>query len=209
MPYLQTTPPAIEPVLVEDIHLSSRIDDANDADDALIAALITTARQVLENECNRSFITQSWEYECDSFPGLQSVGALLIQRPYSLPDNALLLEKGPVQAVSAINYLDYSSTWNVWPSTNYVVDNIAKLCRITPIFGQIWPVTLPQISAINIEFTAGYGSTAAAVPAPLIQAIKMLTGFYYDNRNAAGSAKLAELPFGVKALIDPYILKIV
>lgn len=206
MPYKLITPPALEPITVEDVKLNSRIE--SDADDKLIAALISSARKYAENYCNRSFLTQTWKLIADSFPGLDTAGALLIQRPYSLPANALLIERGPVQAVSSIAYTDMGSNPQTFDPSQWVLENTGSIARITPIFGQIWPITLPQIGTVTVTFTAGYGDDPDDLEAPIVQALKLLAGHYYDNRAATTAANLREIPIGVQALLDPYQLQI-
>lgn len=201
MPYQLITPPASEPVLVEDVKLNSRID--SDADDALIAELITSARTHAENYMDRSILPQTWRLVLDSFPGLCSVGSQLVQRPYSLPDNAILFGKTPVTGVTSIKYLDMSATLQTWDPSQYTVEASGDLCRITPIFGQIYPITLPQIGAVQVNFTAGW-PTVAAVPMPIIRAIKMLAGYWYNTREAVTGQNLRVVPHGIEALLGMY-----
>lgn len=205
MPLRLLTPPAGEPVTVEDIKANSRL-DVIAVDDGLITALIVAARTHLENRCNRSFLSQTWKLTLDAFPGQQSIGSALVERPFSLQDNAILLERGPVVSVSSIQYLDMSSALQTMPSADYTLVLSDEIARITPVFGKIWPITLPQIGAVTVTFIAGYGA-ATAVPAPLIQALKLLVGHFYDNREAMGSGQ--EVPFSISALIDDYIPKLI
>lgn len=206
MPYQLLTPPAAEPVDVDDVKLNSRIE--GDDDDALIAELITSARMHVENYTVRSLINQTWKLVLDAFPGCSSTGQMLIQRPFSLPDNALLLEKTPVQSISSIGYTDMGSNPQTFDPTQYKVDSSGDICRITPIFGQIWPITLPQIGSVNVTFVAGYGPDGTSVPSPILRAIKMLAGHFYNNREATSAANLKEIPIGICAMLDPYQLQL-
>ena len=65
--------------------------------------------------------------------------------------------------------------------TLYVADLTGPLARITPKFGRIWPPTLPQIAAVTVSFTAGYG-LAAAVPQGLKNWMLLRLGALYENR---------------------------
>lgn len=58
------TPPAMEPVTLEEVKLHLRVDVTEE--DSLISALITAARQKAEEYTKRAFITQSWELALDS-----------------------------------------------------------------------------------------------------------------------------------------------
>lgn len=70
----QVTPPAVEPVMLEETKLHLRVDGTEE--DSLIAALITAARQKAEDYTRRAFITQTWELALDS-----ACGVLHLPRP--------------------------------------------------------------------------------------------------------------------------------
>ena len=97
------------------------------------------------------------------------------------------------------------------PSESYVSDMSGLLARVTPRFGQIWPATLPQIGAVTVSFTAGYGATADKVPAGLVHWIKMRVATLYEHREEVVSARgvnVTPLAF-VDGLLDPYRLVMV
>lgn len=60
------TAPAVEPITLDEAKLHLKVDSADD--NALITALITTARQLAEKETQRAFITQTWQMYLDSAP---------------------------------------------------------------------------------------------------------------------------------------------
>lgn len=204
MPLKQTLAPAIEPVTVDQLRANSRLDTAAGDDEPLLKALITAARRHCENYCSRSFIEQEWLLTLDAFPGNETVGSQMVRSPYQLPDNAILLERGPVISVDSISYLDMGSTQQLVPTSLYTAELSGDIGRVTPVFGQIWPITLPQIGAVTVAFTAGFGPTAADVEAPIIQAILMLCEHLYSNRGLMSALTLGEMPWGVAALLDNY-----
>ena len=59
-------PPATEPVTVAEAKAHARIDI--DDDDAMVAALITAARQWVEDTTGRCLITQQWKLTLDNWP---------------------------------------------------------------------------------------------------------------------------------------------
>ena len=135
------------------LHLRVDIDD----DDDLISALIVAAREYAETLTGRCFVAQSWRYVIDSFPGLVPAGVPW-GKVYSRPGNAIYLQRSPVQAVTSITYLDMSSTEQTVPPTLYTADMTSEPARITPCFGQIWPIPLPEIGAVEVDFVAGYAA---------------------------------------------------
>jgi uncharacterized phiE125 gp8 family phage protein len=202
MPYVLVTPPGSEPVTLEEAkaHLEYEFSDR----DLLISSLITAARIHAEMVCQRQFITATWDLVLDAFPGQMLMG-VPAGVPFSLPGHAVLLNKSPVQSVSYINYQDMSSTLQTMPPENYTVDTSSDPTRITPIFGQIWQPTLPQVGAVKIRFVAGYGEPDD-VPEGIKSWIKLRVATLFQHREEVAvlqKGKLELLPF-VDGLLDPY-----
>lgn len=208
MPFHLVTPPAVdattgiaEPVSLAEVKLHLRVDIPDD--DALILALISSARQMAETLTNRQLLTATWNLVLDAFPGPSLMG-VPAGTPYSLPGHTILIAKGPVQAVQAITYLDMNFDQITMPPQNYVVTSTDDLTRITPIFGQIWQPTLPQIGAVNVQFVAGYGDSTQ-VPEGIKHWIKLRVDSLYNQRGEVAFARgrMDKLPY-VDALLDPY-----
>lgn len=161
MPLQILQEPAVEPLTLAEAKLHLRVDIPDD--DALISALITSVRQYAETITRRAFIQQTWAYVIDSFPGPTLIGVPW-GKTFTLPRHAIAIEKSRVQLVTAINYLDMSGTPQVMPAADYTVDYSSEPCRITPVFGQIWPIPLPQIGAVNVRFVAGYAAPVVFDP---------------------------------------------
>ena len=155
MPLQIIQEPAVEPLSLAEAKLHLRVDITDD--DALISALISSVRQYAETITRRAFIQQTWQYVIDSFPGPTLTGVPW-GKTFTLPQHAIEIEKSRVQQVTAINYLDMSGNLQVMPAAQYVVDYSSEPCRITPVFGQIWPIPMPQIGACNVQFVAGYAA---------------------------------------------------
>lgn len=178
-----------EPVSLAEVKQHLRVDIADD--DALILALVSSARQMAETLTNRQLLTATWNLVLDAFP-----------------ERAILIPKGPVQVVASISYLDMNFNLVTMPPENYVVASTDDLTRITPIFGQIWQPTLPQIGAVTVQFVAGYGDSTQ-VPAGIKHWIKLRVDSLYNQRGEVAFARgrMDKLPF-VDALLDPYRIAI-
>jgi len=202
MPMQLITPPAGEPVSLAEAKLHLRVDF--DDDDSLIQVLISAARQAAETLTNRQLVTARWRMVLDSFPGPSLMGVPAGQT-FTLPGHAVLLPKSPVASVVEIRYLDMAGVWQVMPAANYTVDCACEPARITPVFGQIWPISLPQIGAVSVIFDAGYGD-ASAVPEGIKTWIKLRLGSLYVHREEVASmtrGRIDPLPF-IDGLLDPY-----
>ena len=202
MPLQLITPAAQEPVSILEARQHLRVDF--DDDDALISALISAARQAAEMLTGRQFITARWKLVLDSFPGPSLMG-VPAGVPFTLPGHAILLPKGPVQGVVTITYLDMAGVLQTMPAANYAQDLACEPARITPVFGQIWPIPLPQIGAVSVTFDAGYGAPEQ-VPEGIKSWIKLRVGSLYAHREdvaALSRGRIEPLPF-LDGLLDPY-----
>ena len=201
MPLQLVTSPAEEPVSLADAKLHLRVDFTDD--DALITALISAARQAAEMLTGRQIVTARWKLVLDSFPGPSLMG-VPAGEPFSLPGHAILLPKSPVASVLSIQYLDMSGAWQTMPATDYTVDAACEPARITPVFGKIWPITLPQIAAVAVTFDAGYGSPAS-VPEGIKAWVKLRIDSLYNHRGetAVVTGRLEPMPY-VDRLLDPF-----
>lgn len=186
MGYTLVTPPGAEPLTRDEAKLHLRVDTATE--DTLIDGLIAAARQYAEQQTQRSLITQVWRYTLDAFPR-----------------GCIAMVKGPVSAIGSITYVDVAGVTQTMPTSDYAIDMTGTLTRITPKFGKVWPVTLPEIGSVAVNFTAGYGD-ATAVPKGIKQWMLLRIGSLYDNREEIGR-DLKPLPF-VDSLLDPYRIEV-
>lgn len=183
--------PTVEPVTVAEAKLHLRVDIATD--DTLIGLLITAARQTLELMARPqlAMITQTWKYIADQWPS----GDTVELRPW------------PLQSVASIKYTDDDGVTTTWASTNYLVDTYSEPGRVRLKSDASWPsTTLQELNGLAIQFVAGFGASGSAVPAPLRQAMLILVGHWYENRELAltTGAMASEIPFTVRALMAPW-----
>jgi uncharacterized phiE125 gp8 family phage protein len=185
MAYQLITPPSGEPVTLAEAKLHLRVDITDD--DALITSLITVARQYAEMVTQRQFLTASWRLVLDCFPPM------------------IRLDKMPLVSVDSIKYTDLNGVLQTMAITDYAVDTSAEPVRITPVFGKIWPIPVPQIGAVQVNFTSGYG-TAANVPEGIKSWMKVRIASLYNNREEVAilpRGKIEPLPW-IDGLLDPY-----
>ncbi|QQR69854.1 MAG: phage head-tail connector protein [Alphaproteobacteria bacterium] len=187
-----TIPPASEPVSLDEAKAQCRIDGAQD--DALLTRLIVVAREACESYTGRALISQSWTLWRDSFPADGS--------PLRLP-------RPPLQSVASVQSYDESDLFVAMIASDYMVDTASTPGRVALRSGRSWPVAGRALHGVRVEFTAGYGTSADAVPAALRQGILAHIAALYEYRgdglNAQGElASLAALPPLAEALYAPY-----
>ena len=156
----------------------------NGLENDLIADLITAAREYAENFQHRCYITQTIELVLDEFP-----------------DDEIVVPRPPLIAVSSIKYTDTDGNQQTWDNANYTVDNKSHPGRIIPAYTKTWPATRDVPNAVTVTYTAGYGDATTDVPKRVKQAIKLLIGHLYENREATSEKQLASVPMAVEALL--------
>ncbi len=169
--------PSVEPFTRAEAKLHLKVEHT--ADDTLIDALITAARQAAEHELGRSLLQQTWELVLDEFP------------PYEIK-----LARPPVLGISSVTYVDTASTQQVLAANRYVLDKETEPGYLLPALDTSWPSTLGDTTnAVRVQFTAGYGAQASAVPASVRQWMLLQIGAMYRNREAfATGPAVHELP---------------
>jgi uncharacterized phiE125 gp8 family phage protein len=180
------------------------------AEDTYIESLITAARTLVEDHTGRRLITQTWNYYLDNFgdgnrwPNNLELG--LILNAYG-NDNIKLPYAAPLQSVSSITYMDSDESSNAMSTSDYIVDIKSEPGRVVLGYGKSWPsATLSPSNPINIEFVAGYG-TSTTVPKQIKQAMLLITGDLYENRENSRDTKfgeLKEIPLAAKRLLKQY-----
>jgi len=184
------TPPSVEPIDRDDIaKLDLKLEPGAEEDD-LLDIWIQAAREGIEERTGRSLITQSREMKLDYFPVC----------------NYIEIPNGPVQEDSVvIKYFDENEAEQTLLSSEYWVDTHSPIARI--VIKNYWPAIKCRPNAVTIEYDAGYGDTAAEVPARLKSAVLLRLGHLYENRQSVITGSLThEVPLGEDDLIQPYII---
>lgn len=184
MPYglTITTPPVEEPVTLVEAKAHLRVDI--EADDVFITNLIEAARIKYELETNLVLVNTTYTLFLDRFP-------LIIRPP-----------KSPLFSVATIKNIDNDGNLQTVPAADYKVDNRTIPGRIEEAFDKTWPTTRDEVNAVEVEFVAGFGAAAADVPLDIKQALLLLVGHWYENREDSISATtIVKIPNGLRSLV--------
>jgi len=164
--YRLDTGPTVEPVTAEEVKTYARV--AHAVEDYLISSWISAARKLAEDYQHRSYLTQTYKLVYDSFP-----------------ESIIEFPRPPLVSVEQVAYYDYEDTETVFASTNYTVDTISEVGRLSLNYQVQWPtVTLRPINGVIIDFTSGYSSAAGAVPESVKNAIYLYCTHMYENRES-------------------------
>lgn len=152
-------------------------------DDDYIKELIATAVEWGEAFQNRSWITRAITVYLDGWPSV----------PFYLP-------MPPIESITSISYFAPDGTETaIDPSTYWLTpDGALSLSE-----GKIWPSdTLRSTSGVKIVYKAGYGDTADAVPKRCRQAVLLMVGHWYENReNVVVDATANQIPDAAQMLL--------
>ena len=183
------TAAATVPLSLTETKLHLRVDGS--ADDSLITALISAARDYVETTTSRSLINQTFYYYIHDWP---SAGYIPLPRP-------------PLSSVTGVTYVDDDGATTTWGTANYYADTINTPGMVVLEDDADWPDDdLRATNAIRVEYVAGYGTAGTQVPQAIRQAMLMAIGHWYENREYAVTtgAVPKTLPLAVDALLATY-----
>jgi len=179
------TAPALEPLSLVEAKAWLKVDST--ADDTLILALITAARVHIEQATRLLLLTQSWKLVADCWPCQRQWRGRIVDVPLS-----------PVQSVTSITLYDEEDVVTPVNPATYRLDRSQVNPRL--IFSALPPAPQRLAQGIEIALVNGFGDTAATVPEPLRQAMRLLLAHFYLNRGDV----TAPVPTSVQALIAPF-----
>jgi uncharacterized phiE125 gp8 family phage protein len=186
MSLVMTSGPALEPVTVAEAKAHLRVDGT--AEDVLIASLLLTSRLHVEAALGLALITQSWTFALDRWPQMPAV---------DLPIR-------PVQAIAFVRVLASDGTPTTLGASDYILEGRGVPPRLART-GTSWPLPGQVVSGIEIAFTAGFGSAASDVPAPIRHALLLLVAHWYEHREPIEiGSDLLTIPTAVSQLLMPY-----
>lgn len=191
MKHRLVTAPATEPVSSTEAKLHCRVDGSDE--DAWFTTAIQAARRWCENLCERAFITQTWALYLDGFPDASD------------DDGKILLPRPNLLSVTSIVYKDTAGASQTLSAALYQVDDKSEPGVVMPAPDEEWPETEDgRLNAVTVTYTAGYGAAASDVDPLAVQAIKILVGHWYENRETTVvGAVSAEMERAMRQLLAP------
>ena len=184
MNYRLVTGPATEPLTYAEVKAFLRLND--DSEQTFVTTLITIARQIVEGQTWRPLISQSWALQFD-----KSELNLFISN----------INKAPIISIDTVSYYDTDNVLQTLSPTLYETDiygNPARF-RLKSI-----PTVYDRMGALIVNFVCGY-TNAAAVPQAIKQAMLLIIGHLYENRqDVVTGTQVNEMPLASRYLLEPY-----
>ncbi|MCZ7893438.1 head-tail connector protein [Agrobacterium salinitolerans] len=184
MTYALIHPPQAEPLTLAEAKAHLRLDSGDE--DALIAALIRTAREHLERTTGLCLIRQTWRLYLDRWP----------------ENGVILIGRTPVQAIETILVFDGEERPADITAGEKLLDGAARPARL-------WlrdpPAPGRAMNGIEIDFIAGYGEAGTDVPDTLKRAMLIHVAQMFALRGAvAPENQPAAVPAGYERLVAPF-----
>lgn len=196
------TPPAVEPVTLEEIRRQCRIDSDITEEDEDLLEWVATARELAEDYTGRSFVERVLECRFSAFP-------------WVWPSSDVVLPQGPVIEILSIAYYNaIGELTQMVEGTDYQLALGEEPSRIYPAVENtgVWPAAQERRDAVTVTYRAGYASAgsptdAENVPKKAKQAIKMLAAHFFENRESVivseRRAVPLEVPYSFERVLDP------
>ncbi len=181
-----TIAPTVEPVSLAEAKQQCRVDASVTDEDLLITSYIKSAREFCEGLDWRAYLTQTCELWLDEWPC----------------DDEIYIPCAPLQSVSSITYYDTSDVAHTLDTSIYFVDTVGEPGQVHLRAYKSWPaIALRDYNAVCITFVAGW-QTPEQVPETIKQAIRLLVGHWYENREDTLTGTINRIiENGVRALL--------
>lgn len=181
------TPPDIEPVTLAEMRAHLGIAQATDTSrDGVIKGRIISARQWAETYTRIAFIKQTWAGYAVAFPS-ERMGL-----------------KMPLLSVNSIKYRDSNNLLQTLDPAYYAAD--LEQGGVIPAYNAQWPVALPFLNSVQVEYSSGFGEDAEDVPESIKEAIKFIVGQWEVFQSSIeGVMRPFTIPNAAKQLLDNYV----
>lgn len=188
----QTTEPTYQPVTLSEArnHLRLVATNGSHPDDSTVETYIKAATGYAEDRTNKVYAQREFTLKRNSFA------------------ETMALPVYPVLSVDSIAYVDDTGATQTMAESNYqvIVDRIPAIVHLE----DVPTVDEDTLNAVTITVTAGIESgnsppSADKIPDAVKQAIKLMVGHFYENREAVTADVRPEMvPMATDALLWPH-----
>lgn len=188
--------PSAAPLSVDEAKLFLKVD--SDDEDDLIEGLIAAARNIFETLTGRTCVETGYVCAWDRWPRVGTYIGAGYTREIELP-------RTPLIELTKLSYLDENGDEVEIDADDYRAEEGGDP-RQYPRVVLNSDVSIPALGifpgALRAEFAAG-AADAAAVPAEIKAALRLLVVHLYENRSPVVIGSIInEVPFALKALIE-------
>lgn len=157
---LLSSGPASEPVTATEA--KKQLEITGSAHDDQVSLLIEAAREQWEHDTDSALINQTWTLTTDHL------------REFRFP-------KRPVDSITGVTYYDSGNSQQTLSSSLYQLDKAQNAFRLAA--DQTWPATYGRWDAVTFIVVLGGHANESTVPKIAKQAMLLLIGHYFENRD--------------------------
>ena len=198
--------PLVEPVEAAEVRDYLRLPDTGQ--DAQLTRFILESREYIEAKSGLAGINQTWKLGLDHWfskhePWWDGEYEGHINTIHGHSANGVItLPVYPLVSVDSITVYDTGRVATSVPvAETFIIDTYSRPGRMSLDFGKVWPIATQTIKAIEINYTAGFGADADAVPELFKAGIVKMAAYLTDNRFSCDLSE-AYTKSGARSSID-------
>ena len=181
----RTAAPAGEVMPADDMRAFLRIDDETQEETKVIERLIAAARERVEWDTGLLLLPQTWA----------------VSRLYWPREASLILPAAPATGVVKLSYTAGGEEHVISPA-DYCMERVQERYARVWMLGERWPEARLEFPGLLCQFTCGFERP----PEDLLEAVRALVAYWYDNREAAIAstaykAEVSVLPLRYQELV--------
>jgi uncharacterized phiE125 gp8 family phage protein len=175
--YVLVTPASALPISLDEVKTQAKLDADDTSEDTYLQSLILAAVNRCESYIRRDLINKTYRLYLNRFPYSDTVG--------------IEIKRSKLQSISFLKYY-LDGVLTTLSSANYYFADSADYSSIYLIEDVSWPTPDTRRQAVQIEFVAGYGSSATSVPDDIRQALLQHVTFMYQSRGDSGDGGFSD-----------------
>jgi uncharacterized phiE125 gp8 family phage protein len=141
----EISPPAALAVTLAEARDQLRIEQDNTAFDTQLTIWIAGITKEAEHATGRVFVNRAMRATLDRFEPSICLSA-------------------PTFSVESVKFIDVDGQLRTLDPADYFADLVTEPGYVMPQVGKAWPATLVRANVVMVDYTAGSGTTANAVP---------------------------------------------
>lgn len=168
--------------------------DVDPIDDSMFEAWIVAAREFCENFLGLALVPKLVEFALDRFPPTVNRASFGIEFPVGPAREIVFVGTGEPD----------TSDFVALDAESYVLDDFGVPPSIRPLSG--WPSVASSPNNVRVRAWVGYGvdsDEGTEVPKVIRQAMLLMVGHFYANREDSTDAALQSIPNGAMDLMRP------
>jgi len=204
------TNPGLEIVELAELRRHLRLPLGDTESDEYLETLIEEAREEIEDRTGLAFISQTWKLTLDVWPGAKEpwwdgVREGPVTMIHGGHQNTIDIPRYPLISIDSMTVYDEdSNSTSVTVADTFDVDTNSQRGRLTLQRGATWPIATRSSNAIEIDYTAGYGTAVTDVPTPLVRAVRNMAGYLYTHRGTGCTPGEAYMKSGAAEIAERY-----